>query len=59
MKMKIVVLNGRPKGENNVTLQYVHFIRKKYLQRKTEKDRRENRIMLRLKKYDIVYKNKV
>jgi len=57
--MKIVVLNGRPKGENSVTLQYVHFIRKKYLQRKTEKDRRENRIMLRLKKYDIVYKNKV
>jgi multimeric flavodoxin WrbA len=30
--MKIVVLNGSPKGETSVTMQYVHFIRKKFPQ---------------------------
>lgn len=54
--MKIVILNGSPKGEFSITLQYVHFIQKKYLQRKTEKDRRENRIMPQREEYDIVYK---
>jgi len=28
--MKIVVLNGSPKGESSITLQYVNFIRKKF-----------------------------
>jgi hypothetical protein len=28
--MKIVVLNGSPKGEYSVTLQYVHYIQKKF-----------------------------
>ena len=54
--MKIVILNGSPKGEFSLTLQYVHFIQKKFPQRKTEKDRRENRIIPWHKKYDIVYK---
>lgn len=30
--MKIIVLNGSPKGDMSVTLQYVHFIRKKFPQ---------------------------
>ncbi|MBN1381778.1 MAG: NAD(P)H-dependent oxidoreductase [Deltaproteobacteria bacterium] len=30
--MKIVVLNGSPKGESSITLQYVNFIRKKFPQ---------------------------
>ena len=30
--MKIVVLNGSPKGEFSITLQYVHFIQKKFPQ---------------------------
>jgi len=30
--MKIIVLNGSPKGEYSITLQYVHFIRKRYPQ---------------------------
>jgi len=30
--MKITVLNGSPKGEQSVTMQYVHFIRKKFPQ---------------------------
>ncbi|MBP2652792.1 MAG: hypothetical protein H6Q73_361 [Firmicutes bacterium] len=30
--MKIVVLNGSPKGDNSVTMQYVAFIKKKYSQ---------------------------
>jgi multimeric flavodoxin WrbA len=30
--MKIVVLNGSPKGDVSVTMQYVHFIQKKYPQ---------------------------
>ena len=30
--MKITVLNGSPKGDLSVTLQYVHFIRQKYPQ---------------------------
>ena len=49
--MKIVVLNGSPKGESSITLQYVNFIKKKFPQhefkvfhaakniRKIEKDR--------------------
>ena len=28
--MKICVLNGSPKGESSVTLQYVNFIQKKF-----------------------------
>jgi multimeric flavodoxin WrbA len=32
MKMKILVLNGSPKGELSITLQYVHFIQKKFPQ---------------------------
>ena len=36
--MKIVILNGSPKGEFSITLQYVNFIQKKFPQRKTEKD---------------------
>jgi len=28
--MKIVVLNGSPKGESSITLQYVNFIQKKF-----------------------------
>jgi multimeric flavodoxin WrbA len=32
MKMKIVVLNGSPKGESSITLQYVRFIQKQFLQ---------------------------
>lgn len=30
--MKIVVLNGSPKGDTSVTMQYVHFIQKKFPQ---------------------------
>ena len=30
--MKIIVLNGSPKGENSVTMQYVRFIQKKFPQ---------------------------
>ena len=30
--MKITVLNGSPKGEQSVTMQYVHFIQKKFPQ---------------------------
>src|SRR5271157_3875829 len=30
--MKIVVLNGSPKGDVSVTMQYVHFLQKKFLQ---------------------------
>ena len=30
--MKITVLNGSPKGMTSVTMQYVHFIQKKYPQ---------------------------
>ncbi|MBP1700336.1 MAG: dehydrogenase (quinone), partial [Deltaproteobacteria bacterium] len=30
--MKITVLNGSPKGDSSVTLQYVHFIQKKFPQ---------------------------
>lgn len=30
--MKIIVLNGSPKGEHSITLQYVHFLRKKFPQ---------------------------
>ena len=30
--MKIVVLNGSPKGDISVTMQYVHFLRKKFPQ---------------------------
>jgi multimeric flavodoxin WrbA len=32
MKMKILVLNGSPKGELSITLQYVRFIQKKFPQ---------------------------
>jgi multimeric flavodoxin WrbA len=28
--MKIVVLNGSPKGEYSITLQYVNYLQKKY-----------------------------
>ena len=28
--MKIVVLNGSPKGDISVTMQYVHFLQKKF-----------------------------
>jgi len=28
--MKIIVLNGSPKGEQSVTMQYIHFIEKKF-----------------------------
>ena len=30
--MKIAVLNGSPKGNISVTMQYVHFIQKKFPQ---------------------------
>ncbi len=30
--MKIIVLNGSPKGESSVTMQYVGFIQKKFPQ---------------------------
>ena len=30
--MKIIVLNGSPKGEHSITLQYSHFIQKKFPQ---------------------------
>jgi len=30
--MKIVVLNGSPKGEHSITLQYTHFLQKKFPQ---------------------------
>ena len=30
--MKIIILNGSPKGEFSITLQYVHFIQKKFPQ---------------------------
>ena len=30
--MNITVLNGSPKGNTSVTLQYVHFIQKKFPQ---------------------------
>ena len=30
--MKIVVLNGSPKGDMSITMQYVHFLRKKFPQ---------------------------
>ncbi|MCK4527657.1 NAD(P)H-dependent oxidoreductase, partial [candidate division WOR-3 bacterium] len=30
--MKIIVLNGSPKGDISVTMQYVHFIQKKFPQ---------------------------
>ena len=30
--MKIIILNGSPKGEYSITLQYVHFIQKKFPQ---------------------------
>jgi len=30
--MKIAVLNGSPKGESSITLQYVKFIQKKFPQ---------------------------
>jgi multimeric flavodoxin WrbA len=30
--MKIIVLNGSPKGETSVTMQYIHFIQKKFPQ---------------------------
>jgi multimeric flavodoxin WrbA len=32
MRMKIIVLNGSPKGEHSITLQYVHFIQKRFPQ---------------------------
>jgi NAD(P)H-dependent FMN reductase len=32
MKMKILVLNGSPKGESSITLQYVRFIQKQFPQ---------------------------
>ena len=32
MTMKIAVLNGSPKGKTSVTMQYVHFIQKKFPQ---------------------------
>ena len=32
--MEIIVLNGSPKGEYSITLQYVHFIQKKFPQHK-------------------------
>ena len=28
--MKIIILNGSPKGEFSITLQYVHFIQKNF-----------------------------
>ena len=36
--MKFAILNGSPKGEFSITLQYVQFIQKKFPQRKAEKD---------------------
>jgi hypothetical protein len=30
--MKISILNGSPKGESSITLQYVNFIQKKFPQ---------------------------
>ena len=30
--MKIIVLNGSPKGELSITLQYVHFLQNKFPQ---------------------------
>ena len=30
--MKFIVLNGSPKGEYSITLQYVELLRKKYLE---------------------------
>ena len=30
--MKIVVLNGSPKGNNSVTMQYVEYLRRKFPQ---------------------------
>ncbi len=32
--MNIIVLNGSPKGEQSVTMQYVHFIQKMFPQHK-------------------------
>ena len=34
--MKIIVLNGSPKGDISVTMQYVHFIQKKFPQHELE-----------------------
>lgn len=34
--MKITVLNGSPKGQTSVTMQYVHYIQKKFPQHKLE-----------------------
>ena len=34
--MKIVVLNGSPKGDISVTMQYVAYIRKKFPEHKYE-----------------------
>jgi len=28
--MKVIVLNGSPKGDNSATMQYIHYIRKKF-----------------------------
>lgn len=32
--MKIIVLNGSPKGNLSITLQYIRFLEKKYPQHK-------------------------
>lgn len=34
--MKIVVLNGSPKGDTSITMQYVHFVQKKFPQHELE-----------------------
>jgi multimeric flavodoxin WrbA len=34
--MKIIILNGSPKGDLSVTMQYVHFVQKKFPQHKLE-----------------------
>lgn len=34
--MKIIVLNGSPKGDVSVTMQYVHFIEKNFPQRELD-----------------------
>ena len=34
--MKIIVLNGSPKGEYSITLQYVSFLQKRYGQHEFE-----------------------
>lgn len=34
--MKIIVLNGSPKGETSVTMQYVHYVQKQFPQHELE-----------------------